>query len=207
MKIALHSLSYHHKPTGIGEKAVFYVVKFLRYWVDLFFGSRHGHRAVVIETVAAIPGMVGGALLHFKCLRHIQDDKGWIQTLLDEASNERMHLLSFLHVARPTRFERVLIFVAQFGFTLFYTLLYVCSPRLAHRFTAYLEEEAIISYTHYLRDVEEGRVENSPAPELSITYWGLSPDARLDDLIKAVRLDECHHRDVNHTYAGFLSSR
>ena len=74
-----------------------------------FFKKRYGHRAVVLETVAAVPGMVAGMLLHLKSLRKIEDDKGWIKTLLDEAENERMHLMTFIHVAKPTALERFII--------------------------------------------------------------------------------------------------
>jgi len=37
--------------------------------------------------------MVAGMLIHLKSLRKMQDDKGWIKILLDEAENERMHLM------------------------------------------------------------------------------------------------------------------
>ena len=58
-----------------------------------FFKKKYGHRAVVLETVAAVPGMVAGMLLHLKY------DKGWIKILLDEAANERMHLMTFIKIA------------------------------------------------------------------------------------------------------------
>jgi len=35
------------------------VTKFLRLFADTFFAKRYGHRAVVLETVAAVPGMSG----------------------------------------------------------------------------------------------------------------------------------------------------
>ena len=41
-------------------------------------------------------------LIHLKSLRKIEDDKGWIKTLLEEAENERMHLMTFIHIAKPT---------------------------------------------------------------------------------------------------------
>jgi hypothetical protein len=33
------------------------VVKFLKIPADLFFGKRYAHRAVILETVAGVPGM------------------------------------------------------------------------------------------------------------------------------------------------------
>ena len=82
----------------------------------LFLEKKYGHRAVVLETVAAVPGMVAGMLLHLKSLRKMEDDKGWIKILLDEAANERMHLMTFIEVAKPTFLERLIIMIAQFIF-------------------------------------------------------------------------------------------
>jgi ubiquinol oxidase len=38
-------------------------------------------------------------------------------------------------------------------------------------------------------------------------YWSLPPDARLSDVIIAVRADEAGHRDVNHGFADQLDRR
>ncbi len=38
------------------------------------------------------------------------------------------------------------------------------SPRTAHRVVGYFEEEAVISYTYYLKELDEGRSPNLPAP-------------------------------------------
>ena len=107
----------HFKPKNLSDKVALSFTKFLRFLADLFFKKRYGHRAVVLETVAAVPGMVAGMLIHLKSLRKMEDDKGWIKTLLDEAENERMHLMTFIHVAKPTLIERIIILVAQLIFT------------------------------------------------------------------------------------------
>lgn len=65
----------------------------------LFFSHLFGYRPVVLETVVALPGMVAGKFQHLKSLRKIQSDHGWIPKLLDEAENERMHLVTFIKVA------------------------------------------------------------------------------------------------------------
>lgn len=95
------------------------------------FAKRYGHRAVVLETVAVVPGMVGGFLQHLKAIRHIRDDQGWIRELLDEAENERMHLMTLIKLAEPTLFERGLIVIAQAIFSNFYFFLYLFAPRIA----------------------------------------------------------------------------
>ena len=64
-----------------------------------YFRLTHGHRAVVLETVAAVPGMVGGLLQHLKAIRHIRKDQGWIHEFLEEVDNERMHLMTFIKIA------------------------------------------------------------------------------------------------------------
>src|ERR1043165_8320245 len=96
----------HHKPKGFSDHFALGVTKLLRFFADTFFAKRYGHRAVVLETVAAVPGMVGGMMQHLTSLRKMRDDEGWIRTLLEEAENERMHLMTFLQVAQPTYFER-----------------------------------------------------------------------------------------------------
>ncbi len=198
----LHS---HYRPRGLSDRLALFTVKALRAAMDLFFRKRYGHRAVMLETVAAVPGMVGGALQHLKALRRIQDDRGWIRTLLDEAENERMHLMTFVHVARPSRFERLLILVAQGLFYNAYFLLYLFAPKTAHRVVGYLEEEAVVSYTRYLEEIDAGRLPNGPAPQIAIDYWGLPADADLRAVVVAVRADEAGHRDVNHDFADDLA--
>jgi ubiquinol oxidase len=135
----------------------------------------------------------------------MEDDRGRIRTLLEEAQNERMHLMTFVHIARPSGLERLLILVAQGIFYNSFFLLYLLSAKTAHRVTGYFEEEAVHSYTEYLAGVENGTHANVPAPKIAIDYWKLSPDARLRDVIIAVRADEIHHRDVNHRLADELA--
>jgi ubiquinol oxidase len=85
--------------------------------------------------------------------------------------------------------------------------MYLFWPRAAHRFVGYLEEEAIISYTEYLAEIDAGKIENVPAPRYAIDYWKLDPDARLREVVVAVRLDEAKHRDVNHGFADDIAER
>jgi ubiquinol oxidase len=197
-------LTIHHEVTGFRDHVAFAFVKFLRFFADTFFAKRYGHRAVVLETVAAVPGMVGCLLQHLKAIRYIREDNGWIRTLLDEAENERMHLMTFIQIAQPSLFERTVIMLAQAVFYNFYFFLYLFSPKTAHRVVGYFEEEAVISYTSYLQEIDAGKLENVPAPKLAIDYWNLAEDARLRDVVIAVRADEAEHRDVNHEFADQL---
>jgi ubiquinol oxidase len=197
----------HHEPADFSDRLAYGITRFLRFLADTFFARRYGHRAVVLETVAAVPGMVAGALQHLRSLRRMEDDRGWIRQLLDEAENERMHLMTFIHIARPSGFERALVLLAQGVFYNLYFLLYLVAPRTAHRLVGYFEEEAVFSYTEYLAGVDAGTYPNVPAPEIAIRYWKLKPDAKLRDVILAVRADEAGHRDVNHGFADQLDAK
>ena len=200
-------ISVHHAPKGFSDRFAFGFTKALRFCADTFFAKRYGHRAIVLETVAAVPGMVGATINHLKCLRRMCDDRGWIRTLMDEAENERMHLMTFIEVARPTVFERLVILAVQWVFYLGFFALYLISSKTAHRVVGYFEEEAVLSYTHYLKEIDEGRSKNVPAPEIAKRYWGLPDSATLRDVVLVVRADEAHHRDVNHGFASELGGQ
>jgi len=200
-------LNIHIPPKNLSDKIAFRFTKLMRFFADIFFRKRYGHRAVVLETVAGVPGMVGGMAQHLKSLRRMRDDEGWIRTLLEEAENERMHLMVFVEIAKPNRLERFLIFLAQGVFFNLYFILYLFAPRTAHRIVGYFEEEAVFSYTEYLKEIDVDRDENIPAPQIAIDYWNLPEDARLRDVILAVRADECAHRDVNHAFVETIDTR
>ena len=104
-------------------------------------------------------GMVGGVLQHLKALRSMESDHGLIRTLLDEAENERMHLMTFIHIVKPTWLERYVVLFTQGVFYNFFFVLYLISPRTAHRIVGYFEEEAVVSYTLYLEEIDAGRHE------------------------------------------------
>jgi ubiquinol oxidase len=197
----------HYPPIGFSDGFALAFTKLLRFTADTFFAKRYGHRAIVLETVAAVPGMVGAMFTHLSCLRRMRDDEGWIRTLMEEAENERMHLMTFIEIARPTLFERLVILLAQWVFLALFSLLYLISPRTAHRVVGYFEEEAVISYTLYLKEIDEGRSPNVAAPAIARHYWKMPADATLRDVVLLVRADEAHHRDVNHGFATKLSGR
>lgn len=206
-QVPTHPQPLHAAPADAADRAALAATRLLRAAADRLFGDRYAHRAVVLETVAAVPGMVGATLQHLRALRRLSDDRGRIRLLEDEAENERMHLMTFLDVARPTRFERALIRIAQGVFFHAYFLLYLVSPRTAHRLVGYFEEEAVRSYTRFLQAIDAGRIADTPAPRRAIDYWRLAPGATLRDVVLAVRADEMGHRDANHRMADRLARR
>jgi len=190
---------------NISDAFALSMTKFFRIIADTFFAKRYGHRAVVLETVAGVPGMVAGVWMHFKSLRVMKAGYGeQIREMLAEAENERMHLMFFIEIAKPNYFERFIVLLAQVSFGLFYLFMYIFFTRTAHRMIGYFEDEAVKSYTEYLELVESGKVENIQAPKLAINYYKLGTDAKLSDLIRCVRADEEHHSETNHNYADNL---
>ncbi|MDA9750678.1 alternative oxidase [Gammaproteobacteria bacterium] len=190
------------KPRNFSDYFALSMTKFFRLIADTFFAKRYGHRAVVLETIAGVPGMVAGMVIHLRSLRHMKTGYGYrIREMLAEAENERMHLMFFVEIAKPNTFERLLVLSAQGFFMTFYFFMYILFPKTSHRMIGYFEDEAVKSYTEYLDQVENGTTLNINAPELAIDYYGLPKNAKLSDLIKCVRADEMHHSSVNHSYA------
>ena len=189
-------------PSNLSDLFALSMTKFFRLIADTFFAKRYGHRAVVLETIAGVPGMVAGMLIHLKSLRNMKTGYGpQIREMLAEAENERMHLMFFIEIAKPNIFERFLVIGAQGVFMTFYTFMYIFFPKTSHRMIGYFEDEAVNSYTEYLELVKSGSVENINAPQIAINYYGLRSNAKLTDLIRSVRADEMHHSEVNHSYA------
>ncbi|KAF8931981.1 inducible alternative oxidase 2 [Podila verticillata] len=191
-------LGFHREPACVSDWVAYQVVKSLRIPVDLFFRTKYIHRVVALETVAAVPGMVAGMLRHLRSLRRCSHDGGWISHLLHEAENERMHLLTWMKVAQPTLFERALVTAVQGVFFNVFFALYMVSDKTAHRVVGYLEEQAVVSYTHMLDEIATGVLENGPAPKIAIDYWNLEETATIRDVCLAIRLDESVHMHTNH---------
>jgi ubiquinol oxidase len=201
------NLERHHPPRTLSDRIAYRVVRMLRFAADRLFGHRYRHRTIVLETIAAVPGMVAATLLHLKCLRLMIDDRGWIRTLLNEAETQRAHLMVFVAIDRPSLLERLSVLLAQGLFYNAHFLIYLFSPRTAHRIVGYFAEDAVRGYGQYLEDIRDGRQENPPAPASANAYWNLSPDARLADVIRAMPEDEAIHRDANHRFADALKSQ
>jgi len=136
-------------------------------------------------------------------VKHMANMMYRIETLLEEAYNERMHLLTFLKMAEPGWFMRLMVLGAQGVFFNGFFLSYLVSPRTCHRFVGYLEEEAVLTYTRAIKDLEAGRLpdwETLEAPQIAIQYWKMPESNRtMKDLLLYIRADEAKHREVNHT--------
>lgn len=210
MKYLLAVKPYHIPPVERHQRVAYNTIQAVRKVFDAATGygpnmteQRWLRRIIFLETVAGVPGMVAGMLRHLRSLRSMQRDAGWINTLLAEAENERMHLLTFLELRRPGRLFRGAVLLAQGLMFNALFLAYLASPRTVHAMVGYLEEEAVRTYTHALEDIDAGKLwAGKPAPPFARAYWRLPEDATMRDLILVVRADEACHSHVNHTFSG-----
>ncbi|KAI6044815.1 AOX, alternative oxidase mitochondrial precursor [Pisolithus marmoratus] len=162
-------------------------------------------RILFLETIAGVPGMVAAMLRHLTSLRSMRRDSGWIHTLLEDAENERMHLMTFMVLKKSSIWFRAMILGAQGVFSNLFFFSYLISPRACHRFVGHLEEEAVLTYTRCIQEMEAGHLPewtNMPAPEIAKDYWRLPDNAKLLDVMYAVRSDESTHRFINHSLAN-----
>jgi demethoxyubiquinone hydroxylase (CLK1/Coq7/Cat5 family) len=156
-----------------------------------------------------LSSQVAAVVRHLRSLRQMKSDGGLLQMFLEEAQNERMHLLTFVQMKNPGYFFRAAVIGGQFGFGAAFSLAYLISPAFCHRFVGYVEEEACQTYTkiiHAIEDAPEGSDmaawRTEAPPKIAISYWKLGEEATVLDLMKAVRADEAEHRDVNHIVSG-----
>ncbi|KAI9171927.1 Alternative oxidase [Paramyrothecium foliicola] len=222
----------HRQPRVFSDWAAWKLVRFARFWMDLCTGIKPEQqsdkknpttavvaskplteaqwlvRFIFLESIAGVPGMVGGMLRHLNSLRRMKRDNGWIETLLEESYNERMHLLTFMKMCEPGWFMKTMLLGAQGVFFNGLFVAYLLSPRIVHRFVGYLEEEAVHTYTRVLRELDEGELPKwtDPQfriPDIAVQYWNMPEGNRtMKDLILYIRADEAGHRGVNHTFGN-----
>ena len=103
----------------------------------------------------------------------------------------------------PGWFMRLMVLGAQGVFFNAMFVSYLISPKICHRFVGYLEEEAVLTYTKEIDDIDPGRLPTwakMEAPQIAIDYYKLAPGKQtVRDLLLHVRADEAKHREVNHT--------
>ena len=108
-----------------------------------------------------------------------------------------------MKLAEPGWFMKIMILGAQGVFFNGFFLSYLVSPKICHRFVGYLEEQAVMTYTHAIHDIEQGRLaawNDLEAPEIAIRYWNMPEGHQtMKDLLYYIRADEAKHREVNHT--------
>lgn len=174
-----------------------------KFGLNKFGESGYLFRVTLLETMAGVPGFVAAMARHMTAMRELRRDHGWIHTLLEEAENERMHLLVLLEYMKPSALFKFLTFASQGIMFAIWGGVYFCNPTLFHRFVGYFEEGAVVSYKEILDEIDAGNLEGfkEPAKPLGRAYWQLSDDATFKDVLGQILADEYHHRLVNHTFA------
>ncbi|TVY83331.1 Alternative oxidase [Lachnellula suecica] len=175
----------HREPADFSDRVALGMVRLLRWGTDLATGYKHD-----VEE----PKAVG--------------DKNAVSATKPYRMNERKWLVRMVFlesVAGPGWFMRFMILGAQGVFFNSMFLSYLISPRTCHRFVGYLEEEAVLTYTLAIQDIEAGKLPkwSDPSfrvPDLAVNYWKMPEGARtMRDLLLYIRADEAKHREVNHT--------
>eukprot|EP00584_Thalassiosira_punctigera_P008381 CAMPEP_0172528588 /NCGR_PEP_ID=MMETSP1067-20121228/2939_1 /TAXON_ID=265564 ORGANISM="Thalassiosira punctigera, Strain Tpunct2005C2" /NCGR_SAMPLE_ID=MMETSP1067 /ASSEMBLY_ACC=CAM_ASM_000444 /LENGTH=495 /DNA_ID=CAMNT_0013312529 /DNA_START=21 /DNA_END=1508 /DNA_ORIENTATION=- len=207
----------HVPAVTFSDKTALFAVKCVRFAFDTATMWNIGsitkekilNRAIFLETIAAIPGMVAAIIRHFRSLRNMARDGGMLNMFLEEANNERMHLLTFIRMKEPGYLFRAAVIGAQFGFGSFFLTAYVINPTWCHRFVGYIEEEACQTYTKILKEMDDAPSGSDlaewgadDAPKIAKGYWHLGERGTVYDVMQVVRADEAEHRDVNHAVSG-----
>jgi len=149
-------------------------------------------RLIILESIAGVPGFVAAGFRHFRSLRRLRRDHGWIATLLEEAENERMHLLICLHTFNAGFVTRLLVITAQAVMTPVLMTIYLVHPKSMHRFVGYLEETACKTYLKVIQNCETPGTKlyaswgTLPAPAIAIGYYRLPKDALWVDSLKCM---------------------
>jgi hypothetical protein len=139
---------HRHQPVTFSDHVMNKLMYTLYHTFNFVTGYKHDNptvealqwRLIILESIAGVPGFVAAGFRHFRSLRNLQRDHGWISTLLEEAENERMHLLLCLSVFNASKFTRSLVIAAQYMMTPFLISVYAINPKSMHRFVGYLEE-------------------------------------------------------------------
>jgi len=208
-----------HTPTKLSDKITYAAVRTAYHAFNFVTGYRSAdpspssviYRLLILESIAGVPGMVAGSMRHFKSLRSLERDHGWIHTLLEEAENERMHLLTFMHMFEAGLVTRGAIVLGQGALLAALIALYAVHPKSMHRFVGYLEETAVTTYSDVLEKMDTSGTQlhaawsGLPAPSIAIGYWRLPATASFRDVVRQIAADEAHHRDINHTFASMAT--
>lgn len=221
IKLQRKSVNLKHVPKTFSDYTANYFMKTLYHSFNFITGYREENptpkslewRLIILESFAGVPGFIAAGYRHFYSLRNLKRDHGAIFTFLEEAENERMHLLVCLKMFKTSWITRFLVITAQVTMTPILMIMYSIKPQMLHRFVGYLEETAVHTYGNILKNIEKEGThlnkewKNLQAPDIAVAYWNLNPKtASWEECLRHMLADEAHHRDVNHTFAELPSN-
>lgn len=199
------------EPKGFSANYAYFSVWLLKRIFDFFTKKpqtvmtedKYITRLIMLNSISAVPGFMGGMCKHLKSLRTLRKDYGWINYLISESDNERMHLFMFLHLRKPSFMTKAAIFGAQFIFSDLFFLSYLLSARYCHKFMEYFQNQAVLTYTECLEAIDNGSLSSwktQPAPKEAVEYYELPSTASMRDMILAIRADAAISREINKYY-------
>lgn len=164
LKKALATHDYTHTPVTLSDKIAHGFMHHVLYnGFNFITGYKKDNptaksiewRLIILESIAGVPGFVAAGFRHFYSIRTLKRDHGWIYTLLEEAENERMHLLTCLQMFSASRLTRFLCVAAQTTMVPLLCAIYVVNPKMMHRFVGYLEQTACATYYNIIENMEK----------------------------------------------------
>jgi len=205
----------HVAPEGWMDKATYWILRgvysafnfMTRFDKNDPSPSSMKFRLILLESVAGVPPFIMGGYRHFRSLRNMSYDGGRIFTHMEEAENERMHLIICMQLFEAAWYTKAAVVVAQILITPFCWFFCLLNPRYLNRFVGYLEELACETYGTVLEHISNPEKQlhvwnEMKAPPVAIQYYDLEEGATWPDTLKRIYADETMHRDVNHTFAG-----
>ena len=198
-------------PKGFSARYAYFSVWLLKKIFDTFTlrpqhlmtEHKYVNRLILLNSISAVPGFMGAMCRHLKSLRTLKKDYGWINHLISEADNERMHLFMFLGMTTPSAILKVYLFGVQFMFSSLFFVSYMLSPRYCHKFMEYFQNQAVKTYTECIEAIDNGPLskwKTKPCSEEAAKYYELSSEATIRDMILAVRADAAISREIHRYY-------
>ena len=201
----------HHVPTTPGDYIALYGVRCLRWVAHRTYRDRFLHRSFPLVALAPVFPLTSVVAAHFGgVVRHSHYGPAHQERssrLLDELHNKEMHYAAMLEFASVRPFDRCFIAVCRALCHVVYAVASLIAPRMGYRFVAYLAEEATVTLTHFVNDIDTGHIADVPATPMCVTYWampkgGPTGGCSLRDVVLRLRTDAMTHRDWNHHRAN-----
>eukprot|EP00644_Phytophthora_capsici_P012399 jgi/Phyca11/552080/estExt2_Genewise1Plus.C_PHYCAscaffold_460130 len=151
------------------------------------------NRCLYIETFARASEMVMGIAHHLRSQRSLKLDDMWLK-----AENERVQI--FTSMKQRGLSSQVAMVAAQSVFLPVFFLTYMISPKTCQHFIAFVDEEAVNTYTYLLEDMEHGHLNEwctMTAPLVGRRHFDLPDDAKVYDMIKCIRAEKASHKHAS----------